>query len=307
MFLASEFALDAGAQPGLPWGWSASSLVAAAFLAECWRDVRAFRRAVLRHRWPDLFLAIPAAALFATGSPRAGAAFLVARLATRDLTGAAYSRVARPLLDALLRRPIVLLCLSFVLTIVLGTAALLPPAASAPGRTTDLLTALFTATSATCVTGLSVVDVGSHFSRFGHWVILILIQVGGLGLMTVTTALALLFRRQLSHRARGALQEIVEEDTFSGLGRLVASIALITLALEVLGSLLLFPAFATDPAGRPLAPADRAFYAAFHAVSAFCNAGFGLYPDNLVRFVGDPGVNAVVASLIVLGGLGFPV
>lgn len=307
MFLAVEFALEGGAQPGLLPGWAVSSLVAAAFLWETGRDGWAFRRGVLRHRWPDLFLAVPAVALFAMGSPRAGAAFLVARLAARDLIDVAYSRPARPLLDLLLRRPIVLLCLSFAFTVAAGTAALLPPAASAPGKTTDLLTALFTATSATCVTGLSVVDVGSHFSRFGHWVILLLVQVGGLGLMTITTALALLFRRQLSHRARGALQEIVEEETVSGVRKLVVSIVVITLALEGVGALLLYPVFSVDPAGQPLAPGDRAFYAAFHAVSAFCNAGFGLYPDNLVRFVGDFGLNAVVASLIVLGGLGFPV
>jgi trk system potassium uptake protein TrkH len=306
-FLALEFALDAGAEPGAFGRWSLSSAVAAAFLVELGRDGWAFRARLARHRWPDLLLAAPAVALLATGSPRAGAAFLLARLAVRDLIDVAYSRPGRPLLDVLLRRPIVLLCVSFALTIAAGTAALLPPAASAPGRATDLLTALFMATSATCVTGLGVVDVGSHFSRFGQWVILILVQVGGLGIMTLTTALALLFRRQLSQRARGALQEIVEEETVSGLGRLVVSIVAITFALEAAGALLLWPILSAGPDGQPLAPGDRAFYAAFHAVSAFCNAGFGLYPDNFARFAGDAALNAVVGGLVVLGGLGFPV
>lgn len=307
LFIAIEFALDAGAQPGALVRWSVSSLVAAAALAELGRDVWAFRTRLFRHRWPDLLLVLPGAALYAAGSPRAGAVFLVARLATRELLDVAYSRSGRPVLTVLLRRPIALLCLSFALTIAAGTAALLPPAASAPGKATDLVTALFMATSATCVTGLGVVDVGSHFSRFGQWVLLILIQVGGLGITTFTTALALAFRRQLSQRAHGALQEIVEEETVSGLRRLILSIVGITLAVEAAGALLLYPILSTGPDGRPLAPAERAFHAAFHAVSAFCNAGFGLYPDSLAGFVGHPGLNAVVATLIVLGGIGFPV
>jgi trk system potassium uptake protein TrkH len=307
VFLFIEFGLDPGAQPSASVQWAGSTLVGAAYLAELSRDARAFRTRILLHRWPDLLLAVPAIALFAAGSPRAGAAFLLARLAIRDLIDVAYSRPARPVLDLLLRRPIALLCISFAVTVAAGTGALLPPAASSPGRATDLLTAIFMATSATCVTGLGVVDVGSHFSRYGQWVILILIQVGGLGIMTITTALALVFRRQLTHRARGALQEIVEEETATGFRSLVFSILAITLALEAGGALLLYPSFAWSPDGQPLAPGDRAFYATFHAVSAFCNAGFSLYPDNLARFVGNPVVNGVVAILIVLGGIGFPV
>ncbi len=307
IFIALEFALDAGARPGALLRWSVSSLVAAAALAELGRDARAFRLRLPRHRWPDLLLAIPAAALYATGSPRAGAAFLIARLATRDLLELAHSRAGRPVLAQLLRRPIALLCLSFAFTIAAGTALLLPPAASAPGRTTGLLTALFMATSATCVTGLGVVDVGDHFSRFGQWVLLLLIQAGGLGITTITTALALAFRRQLSQRAHGALQEIVEEETIVGLRRLVLAIVGITLLLEASGALLLYPLLTTGADGQPLPPVERAFHAAFHAVSAFCNAGFSLYPDSLARFVGHPGLNAVMATLIVLGGLGFPV
>lgn len=307
LFLVGEFALEAGAQPGPVLRWSLSGLLLTAALVELARDARAFRLRLFRHRWPDLLIALPGLALFAAGSPRAGAAFLLARLATRDLLDLAYTRPGRSALGVLLRRPVTLLALSFAFTILGGTAALLPPAASAPGRETGLLTALFTATSATCVTGLTVVDVGSHFSRFGHWVILILIQLGGLGIMTLTTALALVFRRQLSARAHSALQEIVEEETVTGFRRLVVSIVAMTLALEGAGALLVYPVLSVGPDGLPLAPADRAFHAAFHAVSAFCNAGFALFPDNLARFVGHPGFNVVIGSLIVLGGLGFPV
>lgn len=307
LVLLLEFALEEGARPGALASWTLPALLAAATLAEAARDAWAFRLRLPRHRWPDLLLLLPALALFAGGSPRAGAAFLLARLATRDLIDLAASRRGRRLVELLLRRPVALLCLSFAFTIAAGTAALLPPAASAPGRHLDVLSALFMATSATCVTGLGVVDVGSHLSRYGQWVILILIQVGGLGLMTVTTALALVLRRQLSQRARGALQEIVEEETVSGVRRLVLSIGAITLALETAGAALLWPALWAGADGQPLAPGDRAFHAVFHAVSAFCNAGFALYPDNLARFAGHAGVNAVIGGLIVLGGLGFPV
>jgi trk system potassium uptake protein TrkH len=307
LYLLFEFALEAGAQPGPVFRWTFAGLAGGAALWELARDAWAFRGRILRHRWPDLLLAAPSVALFAGQSPRSAAAFLVLRLAVRELLDAAYSRPVRPVIEALLRRPIALLCLSFGLTIAAGTLALLPPAASAPGRVTGPATALFVATSATCVTGLSVVDVGSHFSRFGHWVILALVQVGGLGIMTITTALALVFRARLSARMRGAMQAIAEEETVTGFSGLVASIAAITLAVETAGALALYPSLTHGAGGLPLAPADRAFHAAFHAVNAFCNAGFSLYPDSLARFAGDLAVNATVVALIVLGGIGFPV
>lgn len=307
LFLVFEFLLDAGDQPGAVVRWAFAGLVGAACAAELARDAWAFRRRLLRHRWPDLLAAAPAFALLAAGSPRAATAFFVIRLAVRELLDLVYSGPARPAVAALLRNPIVLLCVSFALTILAGTFALLPPAASAPGRSLDPVAALFMATSATCVTGLAVIDVGSHLSRFGQWVILILVQVGGLGIMSITTALALVFRRKLSARTRGAMQEIVEEETVAGFTRLILSIVAITAAVETVGALLLYPALSIGPDGQPLAAGDRAFYAAFHAISAFCNAGFALYPDNLSRFAGDVGVNLVIVALIVLGGIGFPV
>ncbi|OGK93017.1 MAG: hypothetical protein A2W08_01840 [Candidatus Rokubacteria bacterium RBG_16_73_20] len=210
-------------------------------------------------------------------------------------------------MDALLHRPIALLCVSFLLTIAVGTIVLLAPAATAAGRTTGFVTALFIATSATCVTGLADVDVASHFSRFGHWVILILIQVGGLGIMSITTALALVFRRALSARARGAMQEILEEETVTGFRRLIVAIVAITLGLEAGGALAIYPVLSLGADGQPLATADRAFHAVFHAVSAFCNAGFSLYPDSFGRFAGNSTLNLVIMVLVVLGGIGFPV
>jgi trk system potassium uptake protein TrkH len=303
-----EFTLSGGSAP---WREAVAVLLAAAVVAtfsgELVRDAWAFRLRLWRHRWPELLFAVPAALSLGAGSPRGAATLVALRLLTRELIELVAWRPARPLLQALVRRPLPLLCLSFLFTIALGTLALMFPAATRDGVGAPLLVALFTATSASCVSGLTVVDTGSYFSPFGHWVILGLIQVGGLGIMTLTTTLALAFRSQLSARTRGAMQELLEEETVLGFQRLLYSMCLITVTLEVLGALALYPALERAPDGRPLAPSERAFSALFHAVSAFCNAGFGLYPDNLMRFVGSPGVNLTVMALITLGGLGFPV
>ncbi len=295
----------------VPWRELSALLLAAAvvgtFGGELLRDAWAFRLRLWRHRWPDLLFAVPAALSLGTGSPRGAAALLALRLLAREIVDAVAWRPARPVLQALQRRPLTLLCLSGLFTIFLGTLALMFPAATRHGEGAPFLVALFTATSAACVTGLTVVDTGSYYSSFGHWVILALIQIGGLGIMTITTTLALAFRTQLSARARGAMQEMLEEETVQGFQRLLFSMALITVTLEVLGALALYPSFRLAADGRALMLTERAFYAAFHAVSAFCNAGFALYPDSVMRFVGSPSVNLTLMALIILGGLGFPV
>lgn len=284
-----------------------SAGVLAAFVGELLRDAAAFRLRLWRHRWPDLLFIVPSALSLASGSPRGAATLLSLRLLTRELIDLVEWRPARPVLQALLRRPVPLLCLSFLLTILLGTLALMFPAATRSGQGTPFLVALFTATSASCVTGLTLVDIGSYFSPFGHWVILGLIQVGGLGLMTITTTLALAFRGQLSARTRGAMRELLDEETVQGFQRLLFSMSLITVTVEVLGALALYPSMQVAADGRALATPERAFYALFHAVSAFCNAGFSLYPDSMMRFVGSPAVNVPLMVLMVLGGLGFTV
>ncbi len=295
----------------LEWREAVATLLAGAvvatFCGELVRDVWAFRLRLWRHRWPELLFAVPAALSLGSGSPRGAATLLALRLLAREVIDLVAWRPARPVLQALLRRPLPLLCLSFLFTISLGTLALMFPAATRDGLGAPFLVALFTSTSASCVTGLAVVDTGSYFSSFGHWVILGLIQVGGLGLMTLTTTLALAFRTQLSARTRGAMQEMLEEETVQGFQGLLYSMSLITVTLEALGALALYPAMALAPDGSPLPTSERAFYALFHAVSAFCNAGFGLYPDNLMRFVGHPGVNLTLIALITLGGVGFSV
>lgn len=307
-WLAFEFIAGRFAVPHFERISSVLALVAiAAFAGELGYDTYRVRLLVWRYRWPEFLLAVPAGLALAAGSARGAATMMVVRLMARELMDLLASRAMRPMLDVLLRRPVTLLCGSFLGTILLGTLALMAPAATRDGTGASLSVAFFTATSATCVTGLTVVDTASHFSHFGHWVILVLIQVGGLGIMTITTTLAMMFRGSLSGRASGAMQEILEEDTIAGFRNLVISMVLITVTVEALGAFALYPAFATGFDGQPLEVGQRIFHAVFHSVSAFCNAGMALYPDNLMRFVGSPGVNVTVMALIILGGLGFPV
>ena len=168
-----------------------------------------------------------------------------------------------------------------------------------------VLDALFTATSASCVTGLVTVDTYTQWSRFGQVVILILIQIGGLGFMTIATLFSFFLRRKISLRERGILQESMNSDRIGGIVRLVRLVLKGTLLCEGLGAFLL--AFRFVPL---LGWGEGLFYSVFHAVSAFCNAGFDLMGryapyDSLVRFQTDPLVNGVLIALIVMGGIGF--
>lgn len=198
--------------------------------------------------------------------------------------------------------PARVLVVGFAAVIAVGTLLLMIPAATAPGRRTDFLTALFTATSATCVTGLVVVDTATHWSWLGHVIIACLIQVGGLGIMTMSTFFALLIGKRITLRERLVMQEALGRFTAAGIVRLVRLVLLTTALCEGLGTLLLF----SQLVGRYPAPRALAL-AAFHSISAFNNAGFDLFSVSLQPFVDDAGVVLVVAALIILGGLGFVV
>jgi len=198
--------------------------------------------------------------------------------------------------------PAQLIALSFAATIAVGTVLLALPAAHAPGHHLGLLDALFTSTSAVCVTGLVVVGTGSAFSLFGKLVIMLLIQAGGLGILTLGTLVALASGRRIGFRERLGLQAQVNIGQVGGIVRLIRRIFVVVFGVEFVGAVLLYLPFArVEGAGR------GAFYAAFHSISAFNNAGFGFYPDSLTRFLRDPLVNATILALIVLGGLGFMV
>ncbi len=198
-------------------------------------------------------------------------------------------------------KPAQMMLISFAGVIGFGTALLMQPAATASGNHTDLLGALFTATSATCVTGLIVYDTATHFTFFGQAVILALIQVGGLGIMTFSVSLALLMRRSVSIKSQVVMQDVLDQDTVMNIRQLVGFIVIMTLLLEAAGAIALF--FSWRPAFNS---AGQAVWASiFHSISAFCNAGFSTFSSNLVGFEHSLPVNAIIGGLIVLGGIGF--
>lgn len=189
--------------------------------------------------------------------------------------------------------------LAFVGAIAVGTALLALPVSHEPGASVGLLAALFTATSAVCVTGLTVVDTGETFSRFGEAVIMLLIKSGGIGILSLGVLLAFATGRRIGFRERLQLREQSNRLDIGGAVRFVRDLVLYTTAVELLGAGVLYLRFQqVEGAGGGV------FYALFHSVSAFNNAGFALYPDNLARFVGDPLVSLTIAALIILGGLG---
>ena len=203
-------------------------------------------------------------------------------------------------------RPGQLIVLVFLGIILLGAGLLCLPAAARSGRPTPFLTSLFTATSATCVTGL-IRDTGTHWTMFGQVVILLLIQVGGLGFMTIACLFFFALRRRIGLRQRMVLAQALGSDTYSGIVSLVRNILRGTAAVEGVGALILFFRFLPEFGfGRAL------WYGVFHSVSAFCNAGFDVLADvdvggSLCRYATDPVVNFTIMALIIIGGLGFAV
>jgi trk system potassium uptake protein TrkH len=196
--------------------------------------------------------------------------------------------------------PVQLIVLYFLGAILIGTLLLRLPFAQSQGHSLSWLEALFTATSAICVTGLVVVDTGTAFSPFGQGLLLLFIQSGGLGILTLGTLVALASGRRVSFRERMNLQAQLNTLQVGGVLKLIQRIIFLTLALELSGTLLLSFHFL---AHYPFAKAF--YYALFHSISAFNNAGFSLYQDSFMRFVADPLLNVFIIALIVLGGLGF--
>ncbi len=195
--------------------------------------------------------------------------------------------------------PVNLPLLSFALLIIIGTILLMLPAA-VNGPLLSPVDALFTATSATCVTGLVVVDTGSRLSLFGQWVVLILIQCGGLGIMTFSTVLIMLMTGRFSFMQRSVIQDTFTHSPDTRLPSLVLHVVIFTLVLEAAGAALLFLRFS-----GMYHPGRALYFAVFHAISAYCNAGFCLYSQSLMDFSSDPLVSLTVALLIICGGIGF--
>ncbi|MDM5249314.1 MULTISPECIES: TrkH family potassium uptake protein [unclassified Lysinibacillus] len=195
-----------------------------------------------------------------------------------------------------------ILVLGFATIILIGTFLLTLPIATENGQGLSFLDALFTATSATCVTGLVVVDTGDTFSTFGELVILFLIQIGGLGFMTFATLVFLLLGKKISLKERLLLKEAFNNITMAGLVRLVRRILLFTAVIEFIGGLILSIRFSFDmPVGKAI------YFGFFHSISNFNNAGFDLMGgfNGLTEYVDDPFIVLTICALITIGGLGF--
>lgn len=198
-----------------------------------------------------------------------------------------------------------IIILGFALVILMGSLLLMLPIATITGCVTPFNEALFTATSAVCVTGLIIQDTGSYWSGFGQAVILTLIQIGGLGVITVAASFALLSGRKISLMQRSTMQDAISAPKVGGIVRLTRFILWGTFLIELLGALAMLPVFCCDYGWRGI------WMAVFHSISAFCNAGFdilgtksNLYPS-LTRYVSSPSINFTIMLLIVTGGIGF--
>ncbi len=200
--------------------------------------------------------------------------------------------------------PAQVLVLGFALIILLGAVVLSTPFVTQTGESTGFLKSLFTATSAVCVTGLVVVDTGTHWNMAGQITILILIQVGGLGIMTMATSVALIMGRKISLKGRLIMQEALNQFTIQGVVRLTKYIIITTFIIEGIGAFFLAMNFIPEYGLE-----KGIYFGIFHSISAFCNAGFDVIGGgrSLTPYTENLSVNFIVMSLIILGSLGFAV
>lgn len=202
--------------------------------------------------------------------------------------------------------PTKIIVLGYFAIIMVGAGLLTLPAASQSGQATSFLDALFTATSATCVTGLIVFDTATYWSTAGQVIILALIQIGGLGFITMAIAVATLSRRRIGLKSRFVMQESIAAPQMGGIVRLTRFVFTVTLFVELAGAAILACRFVPI-----FGPVKGVWYGIFHSISAFCNAGFdlmGTYSgpfSSLTAFADDPVINITIMGLIVFGGLGF--
>jgi trk system potassium uptake protein TrkH len=254
------------------------------------------KRDYLRTYWLDILVFIPL--ILTITSPRAGIGFIVIRHIIILVQAFSRTRKFSNLLRNVRLNTAQIVALSFLATILLGTILLTFPSATQDGQGTTFVDALFTATSATCVTGLIVQDTPAYFTTFGQLIILTLIQLGGLGIMMYSAFFALLFGK-FTLGQKQMVQEMIDEDR--NILTMITYIFRMTIIVEGTGALLLFLRwiFQFKSLGKTL------YLSLFHAISAFCNAGFSLFSNSLEDYASDPVVNSVIMTLIGLGGIGF--
>ena len=212
-------------------------------------------------------------------------------------------RSAIPAFYGIKLRPAQMLLLSFLLAIFLGTSLLMLPASTRDGHALALIDALFMATSAICVTGLTTQSLANDLSFFGQIVILILVQIGGLSIMTLYSSLTILLGKSIGMRDQMVMQDLLNINSLEGLFQMIVNIVKYTLFIELWGGIALTLAFSLEgfEFGNAL------YYGFFHSISAFCNAGFSLFDTSLESYATNPLIHGTIAILIILGGLGFVV
>lgn len=210
-------------------------------------------------------------------------------------------RKARNLISNLELHPARLMIVTFFLTICVGAVILTLPMVTTSGTQTSLIDAMFTSTSAICVTGLIVQDTATYFNTFGQSVIIVLIQLGGLGIMTFSVFLALLSGKKMSIKDRTLAQNVLDSETLADAFKVIVFIFKLTFIVELLGALGLIFVW------REYYPTwgQTIYHSIFHSISAFCNAGFSTNSDSLMQFQYNLPTNFIIAGLIIIGGLGF--
>jgi trk system potassium uptake protein TrkH len=254
-----------------------------------------------KHNWLDLIVFVPLIQLY--HGVESTPSVVIVRQVVIAFMVISRTRKANKLISLLGLKPAQLMITSFAFAIGVGTILLMLPAATRTGERLPLVDALFTATSATCVTGLIVKDTATYFSTFGQSVILALIQIGGLGIMTFSVSLAIIARKQLGMGRQIVMQEVLDQDTVSSIRGFVSFIVKMTLAFELAGAVALYFLWRSRFGDHPA----TGFHALFHSISAFCNAGFSTFSDSLMGFAGDVPTVVTISVLIVFGGFGFTV
>lgn len=195
-----------------------------------------------------------------------------------------------------------ILALGFIALIIIGAVILSLPISSRNGEPTNFLDAIFTSTSAVCVTGLITLDTSTHWSTFGQTIIMTLIEIGGLGFMSFAVLISLILGKKITLRERLVMQEAMNTFSIQGLVRMVKYVLIFTVSVQFFGALLISTQFVPE-----YGIGKGVFYSIFHSISAFCNAGFDLFGTSLVGYSSNSVVILVLSSLIIIGGLGFTV
>lgn len=276
-------------------------LIVIYFFGLFWRSYRYKKlyQDYFSHHKADLVYAL--LIVFFLYTPRIAAGLIIFRLGIGLALWFLETSMGVYLLANLNLRPSQTLALSFIGLIGLGSILLLFPAATTDGQGASFIDALFLITSASCVAGLSIHDLGSDFTYFGQGVILFCIQIGGLGIMALSAAFAVLVGGSIPSKKQVGLSEVLDISTPEGLRALIKSVVFATIITEFIGALMFF-LLLTNNIDKP---SERLWWSIFHAISAFANCGLSLSKDNLVMFVGNPFISFIFMMLITIGGAGF--